>query len=340
MKSPLRRATPVAAAVAVLLAAAVAALSFSASPAGAFTTWAHDGATGCSCHDQGTPTDATCTTCHAGFQSYPGDTCWTCHYPGQDTTPFSTTPTPTPTPTETPTASPTETPTPSPTPTSAPCSQECHLYSAADKDYTIPFTHGADPHLGSSPNCTACHATSDSVFNPGSSPHHSGEATGFADCAACHSGFQKHANKADCGKCHTTAAAFHLYTASSPGYKKCRSCHAVKHARKKVANSKCASCHKGKGSGPAKAAQHARSIGKTYTCGACHKQRLHASRVSKRVKSCRTCHRGKFHAVQRAPGKATCKRCHRVKLDHDYRYQCTLCHRRAVHNTRPSAINL
>jgi hypothetical protein len=296
-----------------LLAASVLALALAASPAGAFDQWQHDGATGCVCHDDGKPTDATCTSCHPGFVSYPDDTCWTCHYPGQDTSTLST-------------------------PGTA-CSQECHLWNAAQKAYTIPSTHGANPHLGSSSACTACHATSVSIFDPGSSPHHSGQATGFNDCAACHSGYQQHANKVQCTECHTTAEAFHLYTATSPGFKNCRACHAKRHAGRAVAQSKCATCHKGTGSGPATAAQHAKSVSKKRVCGSCHSQKLHASAVSKRVRNCRTCHTRKFHGAQGTPGKSACTQCHSVALRHDDGYQCTLCHRRAVHNTRPSAVN-
>ncbi len=133
----------VTAAVVALLAAAVVTLALTAAPASAFSQWQHDGAIGCaSCHSQGTPTDATCQNCHAGYQSYPGDTCWTCHYPGQDTTPYWTTsPTPSPTgsPTATPTESPTATPTPTPTETTSACSQECHLWNSAQKEYTVPI---------------------------------------------------------------------------------------------------------------------------------------------------------------------------------------------------------
>ena len=160
--SRMGRWATVAAMAVTLLAAAVLALALSAAPAGAFSQWQHDGAMGCdSCHSGGTPTDAACTSCHPGFISYPDDTCWTCHAPGQDTSTLST-------------------------PGTA-CSQECHLWNAAQKAYIIPSTHGANPHLGSSSDCTSCHATSVSIFDPGSSPHHSGQATGFSDCGACHS---------------------------------------------------------------------------------------------------------------------------------------------------------
>ena len=244
--------------------------------------------------------------------SYPDDTCWTCHYPGQDTSTLST-------------------------PGTA-CSQECHLWNAAQKAYTIPSTHGANPHLGSSSACTACHPASVSIFDPGSSPHHSGQATGFNDCAACHSGYQQHANKVQCTKCHTTAEAFHLYTATSPGFKNCRACHAKRHAGRAVAQSKCATCHKGTGSGPATAAQHAKSVSKKCV------------RVVPLAEAARQ--RGQQEGqelpnlphsqVPRRPGHARQVGVHAVSsrpFAHDDGYQCTLCHRRAVHNTRPSAVN-
>ncbi len=329
-----RRLTMSAAMVAILLAAIVLALSLSAAPASAFSEWQHDGAIGCaSCHSEGTPTDATCVKCHTGYQSYPDETCWSCHYPGQDTTPYWTT---SPTPTASPTGSPTATPTPTPTETTSACSQECHLWNAAQKAYVVPFTHGANPHLGATVDCLDCHETSPGIADPGNSPHHSGQATGFADCGACHSSLQNHAKKVACTKCHKTAANFHLYTASSPGYKKCGSCHKMKHARKRISTSKCVKCHRGTSG---RSAQHSSRVTRKYACGACHKQKLHARRVSKKVKSCRTCHKGKYHAVQRTPLKGACTKCHRSANHHANGFQCTLCHRRAVHATRPSAIN-
>lgn len=306
-----RRWGAVAAVVATLLAAVVLALAFTASSASAFGNWEHDGAIGCAaCHSQGTPTDATCTGCHPGFQSYPGETCWSCHAPGMDTSTLST-------------------------PSSA-CAQECHLWDPVEKQYVTPTTHGADPHLGATADCLSCHPTSVSVFDPGSSPHHSGVATGFNQCGACHSSPQKHAGKVACASCHTTAEQFHLFQASSPGYKNCGACHTMRHAGKKVAQSRCAPCHKGSSG---RAVQHSSSISKKYVCSGCHSKALHASRVSKAVKSCRTCHSGKYHAAQRTPPRSTCRKCHSVRLRHDNGYSCTLCHRRALHNSRPSASN-
>lgn len=331
----LRRWAALAAVAVAVLSAVSLALVLTASPASAFAQWQHDGAVGCqSCHSQGSPTDASCTGCHPGFESYPDMTCWSCHYPGQDTTPYWTT-------SPTPTASPTESPAPTPTPTetTSACSQECHLWNSVQKAYVTPTTHGVNPHLGSSTDCTACHATSVSVFDPGSSPHHSGQAPGFsnATCGTCHSSPQQHAGKVSCTRCHSSAQAFHTYQAASPGYKKCGSCHTMRHAGKKVSASRCAQCHKGSSG---RTAQHSSSVTKKFVCSGCHTKKLHARAVSKAVKSCRTCHTGRYHAGQRKPPKSTCTKCHRVALRHDNGYQCTLCHRRALHAPRPSAVNL
>jgi hypothetical protein len=308
----LRRWATFAAVAVVLLSAVVLALAITAAPAPAFTNWQHDGAMGCDpCHSQGTPTDATCTGCHAGFQSYPDDTCWSCHAPGAETETLST-------------------------PSSA-CAQECHLWNSTQKQYIIPFTHGPAPHLGATAECLDCHATSLSWNDPGSSPHHSGQATGFNQCGACHSSPQKHAGRVACATCHTTAEQFHLFQASSPGFKKCGACHTMRHAGKKVSQNRCAQCHKGTNGRPP---QHSSTVTKKFVCSGCHTKALHASRVSRSVKNCRTCHSGRYHAAQRKPGKATCERCHSIAKRHDNGFQCTLCHRRAVHNSRPSSVNL
>jgi len=312
MKDRQHRIAPAAALGMALLAAAVLVLALSAGPARAFGAWAHDGAAGCSCHSGVTmPTDATCTACHTDFRSYPDDTCWSCHAPGQDTSTLST--------------------------PSAACSQECHLWSAAFKDYRIEYTHGDDPHVGStSAGCLDCHSTSVSVTDPGDSPHHSGEETGFTACGVCHGSYKQHAGSVECTRCHATAEAYHLYTADSAGSRTCRSCHAVKHDGRNVANGRCASCHKGTGSGPAARTQHSSGITKKYVCGTCHKQKLHARAVSKRIRSCRSCHTAKFHRAQPRVPKNTCLRCHRSASRHDNGFRCSLCHKGALHATRPN----
>jgi len=307
----LRQTILTVAAVVVLCAVAASTLAYTAAPAQAFSLWRHNGATGCVCHDAGTPTDATCTACHAGFVSVPGNTCWSCHFPGQDTSALSS-------------------------PSSA-CSQGCHLYSPIDKGYTIAFRHGANPHLGSTPACLDCHQTSAGIADPGQSPHHNG-AQQFDQCTVCHGGFQKHAGQVTCKACHPSAAAFHLYQASSPGFKNCRSCHPKKHAGRKVPQSKCATCHKGKGSGGAAQAQHSAKPTKKSVCSACHSKALHAKKRGSGITSCRTCHKGKFHAAQKTPGNSVCTGCHGRAAAHTDGFRCALCHRSAIHNAKPRVI--
>lgn len=64
MRGQLRRAMPVTALAAATPAAFALALAFAAESASA---------------------DASCTKCHAGFQSYPGMTCWSQPDPGRST---------------------------------------------------------------------------------------------------------------------------------------------------------------------------------------------------------------------------------------------------------------
>jgi len=300
---------------AVVLACAGVALAatLAAEPAAAFGAWQHDGATACVCHDSGTPTDATCTACHTGFVSVPASTCWSCHVPGQGTSSLSS-------------------------PSSA-CSQACHLYSPADKGYTTAFTHSANPHVGSTPACLDCHQTSAGITSPGQSPHHNGPQQ-FSDCTVCHGGFQRHAGTVTCTTCHSSAVAFHLYQASSPGFKNCRSCHAKKHAGKNVPQSKCAICHKGTGTGGAGQAQHATSLTKRLVCSACHTKALHAKKRGSGITSCRTCHKSKFHVAQKIPGNSSCTGCHGRAARHADGYGCPLCHRSAVHNANPRVVKI
>lgn len=307
VKAQLRGALPIAAMAVTVLA--VIALALLAAPAIAFTAWQHDDAATCDvCHSQGTPTDAACTACHTGFQSFPGLTCWSCHVPGSDVSALST-------------------------PSSA-CSQACHLWNATQKQYLIPASHGTNPHLGATVACLDCHSTSVSIVDRGQSPHHSGTATGFTTCGVCHDKPRKHAGRVACTKCHKKATAFHLFQVSTPGFRKCGFCHAKRHAGVKVQTSKCATCHKGT---DGRKAQHSKKITRKRVCGICHRQKLHASAVSRAVRSCRACHRGKFHARQRTPARSVCTACHGSALAHANGFQCILCHRRAVHTTRPRA---
>jgi hypothetical protein len=295
--------------VLVLCAGAAVALAISAAPAHAFPAWSHDGTAGCLCHNDGTPTDASCTSCHTGFQSVPGYNCWSCHKPGASTAGLSS-------------------------PSSA-CSQTCHLYSDFTRDYTTAFTHGANPHLGATPDCLSCHSTSPGVADPGQSPHHTQSQQGFTDCAACHTGFAQHAGQVACTTCHATAQAFHLYQASSPGFRNCTSCHAMKHQGKAVPQSKCATCHKGTGTGGGAQAQHSATVTRSKVCGACHKQQLHATALGSRIKNCGRCHTSAYHAKQKLPGKSICQGCHHMAKRHSNGFQCSLCHSGQIHKVRP-----
>ncbi|MGA9752868.1 MAG: hypothetical protein WBS54_13890 [Acidobacteriota bacterium] len=298
--------------VLALCVGAAVVLAIAAAPAHAFPKWAHGGipAGSCPCHNNGPPTDASCTVCHTGYKSPPGYNCWSCHAPGQDTSSFSS--------------------------SSAACTQTCHLYSDYTRDYTTAFTHSADPHLGSTADCLSCHSTSSGIADPGLSPHHSASQQGFTDCTACHTGFTKHAGQVTCTTCHKTAAAFHLHKAKTPGFKQCSSCHSMKHAGKSVPQSKCAACHKGTGTGGAAQAQHSATITKKLTCSACHKQKLHAASLGSGIKSCGTCHKSLYHAKQKLPGTSACTKCHSTAKQHSNGYQCSVCHSAQIHNLRPS----
>jgi hypothetical protein len=300
-----------------MVAAALALVGVAASavllttPAHAYDQWQHDGATGCVCHEQGAPTDASCTSCHAGFKSIKGYTCWSCHAPGQDTSSMSA--------------------------TSADCAATCHLQSQGPL-YGKEFAHGTNPHRGSLPQCLGCHSPSDGVASPGVSPHHNDGSPGMAPCSRCHK--QKmHVGKVDCEACHTDANAFHTYQAESPGFKKCSGCHSMRHAGRTVPASKCASCHKGQGTGAQKQAQHSVTVTKNLTCNlsGCHNKKIHAAPFGSGL-TCSSCHGRTYHGSRMSiPGNSTCLRCHGSAARHTNGYACSLCHADAVHARFPHA---
>jgi hypothetical protein len=302
---------------AAVIVAALALLGVTASavlqtsPASAYDQWEHDGATGCVCHAQGTPTDASCTSCHAGFKSIKGYTCWSCHYPGQDTSSMSS--------------------------TSADCAGTCHLQGKGPV-YDKEFSHGTDPHRGSLPQCLGCHSPSDGVADPGVSPHHNDGLPGMAPCSRCHEQKQ-HVGKVDCEACHTSANAYHTYQAKSPGFKKCSGCHSMRHAGRSISVSKCATCHKGTGTGAQKQAQHSTKVTKKLTCNqsGCHNKALHAAPSGSGLK-CNSCHGSQYHGSRMyIPGNSKCLSCHSSASRHSGRYSCSLCHRDAIHARFPHA---
>ena len=179
-------------------------------------------------------------------------------------------------------------------------------------------------------NCLACHATQVHNLKP--------QAPACSDCHG--SAYRQHAGKVACVTCHTGIAAFHHGQSTTSTTRNCRSCHAKKHAGKKVALSKCATCHRGTGTGPAAKAQHSTTVTKLQTCSACHSKRLHASALGSGITSCGACHKSKFHAAQRSPGNSVCLRCHGRAAWHSNGYGCTLCHRSVVHNARPALVKI
>ena len=309
----MRRWVVVAVAAATLaLVGVTASAVLQTSSARAFDQWEHDGTTGCSCHLQGKPTDASCTSCHTGFTSLKDYTCWTCHAPGQDTSSMSS--------------------------TSADCAAACHLQSAGTV-YDKAFAHGTDPHRGSLPQCLGCHSPSDGIAKPGTSPHHNGGSPGMAPCSRCHKQ-KKHMGEVDCETCHTSANEYHTYDAKSPGFKKCAGCHSMRHAGRAVPGGKCASCHKGSGSGATKLAQHSTTVTRKLACNlsGCHSKRLHATGEGSGITSCRTCHGSRYHGGRmQIPGNSTCLRCHGSAARHTNGYSCSLCHGDAVHARFPHA---
>jgi hypothetical protein len=230
--------------------------------------------------------------------------------------------------------------------TPTPTCQACHngVFASAQ------VTHDGKP-------CTACHTGMNLPPVPATcNTCHSGKTFGTSDCLVCHAeqvhnkhpqppdcttchvaGFQRHAGRVACLTCHTGIAAFHHGQSTTTTVKSCRSCHAKKHAGRSVPNAKCATCHKGTGTGPAAKAQHSTNVGKQYVCSTCHSKKLHARALGSGITSCRTCHRSKFHARQRTPANSVCIRCHTAASRHADGFACGVCHRPAIHNARPSA---
>jgi hypothetical protein len=320
---------------AVIWVGSVAALlTLTTAPAAAFSNWAHDGIPpgpaqeNCDlCHANGI-SDVSCTgLCHRGFKVTPGAmvddrfpmTCWSCHRPGQDTSSFSS-------------------------PSSA-CSQDCHLYNAFTMAYSIPSSHGAEPHLGASPPygvCLDCHSTSQGPSSPGASPHHDGLAEEAPSCTRCHDGTYASAQVSHDGKacidCHdgmdlppVPSTCTTCHEASTFGSADCRSCHADEIHNTAPDVGSCTSCHSGY-------QKHAGAL----QCTTCHTNTaaFHHATATPAVKSCRTCHAMK-HAGEKVSG-SHCADCHKggapaakPAAQHSSsvtkKYVCSGCHSKKLH---------
>ena len=174
------------------VASVLAALLAAAAPASAYKEWNHSTALGkrsCAvgCHAEQTPTNATCTGCHAGFKTRGTQKCWSCHEPGADTSAWQL---------------------------AAGCTTTCHLLTSTDDEpaYATSYAHTRSAHLGASgygKTCVDCHGVSSGATAPGASPHHDAVDSSAPDCAGCHDGGiasapAGHASfGADCGACHT-----------------------------------------------------------------------------------------------------------------------------------------
>ena len=195
MKGQLRAAVPASwSSVALVLAAVVLALALSAPPA------ARLHAVGARRRDRRAPvttwarrTDATCTACHPGFKSYPGRHLLVVPLPRPGHR--------------------------------RPCPRRAGLQPGvpplerAQKRYTQSPTHARRqpaPRVASA--CLACHPTSVSIFDPGSSPHHSGQAHRVHRSARALPlrRLQQHAGKVACPPATRHRRAFHLVQADHP----------------------------------------------------------------------------------------------------------------------------
>ncbi len=287
---------PLLVAMLALLCAGAAVSALTAAPAHAFTTWEHDGATACSdCHATG-PSDASCTACHGSdFKSVPGDTCWSCHQPGQDTSAWRT---------------------------SAGCSSTCHLWNESQRAYSIEFSHGATPHLGADfAPCTTCHGVSTGFSSPDGSPHHAGMTLTAPACQDCHNGTlaSQKANhdsvKPACTSCHNG-----MDIPVQPAT--CNKCHAAK----TYGTNTCTDCHSATGIFQRETV-HTTSPA-VGACTTCHTGlQKHAGRVA-----CTTCHtkaKQFHHGVTRSPGFPACTKCHTMSHA-TWRIpatKCASCHR-------------
>ena len=172
--------------LALVVVLALAGLAVVAGPAGAYSSYKHDGATTCgSCHPGGdtnvVPTDANCTACHTGGfvarSTSQARTCWSCHDPGESMSVVQT---------------------------GAGCAAGCH---------------SATPHLGSNLQaCTLCHGVTQSATDPGTSAHHDNTTVYSAPtCSDCHaSPHAAYVVGAACATCHVGVEPTHPAAAAMP----------------------------------------------------------------------------------------------------------------------------
>lgn len=201
--------------------------------------------------------------------------------------------------------------------------------------------------------CEACHDGMDRPATPATCNQcHVSSTYGTGDCLTCHAaqvhtaapdvgtctschkaGYQKHAGGVTCTTCHTNMPKAHHGTAAAAA-KACRSCHAVRHARKNVPGARCADCHGG-GAPPSRPrAQHSSKVTTRQVCSGCHSQKLHAKGRGAPT-TCRSCHKSRYHAAQARVANAACLKCHPNARRHAGGFACVRCHRSVVHAPNP-----
>ncbi|MGE5228229.1 MAG: hypothetical protein ACM3MJ_00740, partial [Deltaproteobacteria bacterium] len=254
----LLRLLTVASVLAVLLAAAA--------PASAYQEWNHSTALGkrsCAvgCHAEQTPTNATCTGCHAGFKTRGTQKCWSCHEPGADTSAWQL---------------------------AAGCTTTCHLLTSTDDEpaYTTSYAHTRSAHLGASgygKTCVDCHGVSSGATAPGASPHHDAVDSPAPACATCHNGTLAAAKTSHAGAA-TSCAACHTGHDRPAVPASCLTCHSsVSHPEaRQIAFTNDVSCTNARCHGTT--ALHTATPALTKTCSTCHTAHYQA------LGGCQTCH--------------------------------------------------
>ena len=262
------------------------------------------------------PTPA-CTVLPRRLQELPGQTCWSCHAPGQDTS---------------------------------------HALHARARPAARSATSGTRPEAVhdpvhprrrtrtsglDGPQCLDCHPTERQRHRPGLQPApQRRRPPGLRQCGACHS-YAEEARRQGrrAPRCHTDAPqAFHLlHRPTQPrASRSARSCHTMRHAGKKVAaRASARTCHKGTGTGP-QPAQHSTASPRS-TCAAAATPRgctpapsAPASRAAARATAASST------PAQRTPGNDRVHELPRPRQPARQRVRVHAVPPRAVHNASPA----
>ena len=300
----------------------LALLAFAA-PAPGYSGWRHSTATSKSsctggCHAQTTPTNATCTSCHATYKARGTQKCWDCHKPGQATSSWQQL---------------------------AGCTATCHISTrtSGQPSYTTASTHDASVHLGAAgygKTCLSCHGVSTGAAAPGTSPHHdaadaaaptcsgchngaiAAAPTGHEDrgtvCSSCHSGMDLPSS--DCASCHVGnagAAAPQIAYTNSPACGDA-ACHGkvANHAGTPISAASCTTCH----------TAHYQTLGACTTCHPGPQAFHHGTAAARPLADCAGCHDGGIAAGKTSHATLACSVCHADMGPASVPAVCSQCH--------------